>query len=312
MALSKEELREYFIKLCHARNRVIFESSLLGILLVQFKLAVDENCDTVYFDGERIAFSPKLLDELELDEISHVLVHEMLHYIKGHFSIERKERAILDLACDMEVESLIYELNSHCYHGVGGYVIPYKLPGSRYVSAFSVDDAYDTLKSQKEIALYKSFDNHSKWENAKKSCQSQIHMKRAIALVHKSPFTKLPPSLESLCDMELDTCDIWEGLSEPVPSVEEIFEGNCKAVPKSLDTLLALIYQMVQYAKECRHDLRKISNSVSYACGMRADFASILFRDYCYIEKGYKDFLMKIPDFYKWFSTRGAHFNGII
>ncbi len=311
MALSKEELRPYFVKVSKARSYIVARSGFLGALLIQFKLAIDEDCSTVYFDGERIAFSPKFLDELETDEVSHVLVHQMLHYLLGHFLVKKDNEKTLSLALDVDTEAKIFELNNHCYHGVGGYVIPYKLSGNRSKSPFTLDEIYNELEKD-DIAFYKSFDDHSKWDRAKDACKSQIHIKRAIALTPKDNLEMTPAILKSVLNMELDLSDIWKDLSSPLPSVEEIFAGNCKAVPRSADTLLALIYQMVQYAKECKKDLRKINNSILYATGMPLDYVAILFKNYCAIEKGYKDFLMKIPEFYKWINTKGGHFYGII
>ncbi len=101
-------------------------------------------------------------------------------------------------------------------------------------------------------------------------------------------------------------------LYDKLPRIDEIFDGKYVPVPKEPDILHALVSSMTAYAREYKTDLRKISNSISYAMGMPADFAAVLFKNYCAIEKGYKDFLMKIPEFYKWMSTKGAHFNGII
>lgn len=311
MALSKEELKPYFIKLIKARCSVTVKNGFLGTLLIQFKLAIDEDCKTVYFDGERIAFSPKFLDELEIDEVSHVLVHQMLHYLKGHFSKRADDKDTLNLACDVDNEATMYELNQYRYHGVGGYVIPYKLSNSRYKTSLSFDEIYEEL-SRDDIALYKSFDDHSRWCSASDMCKSQIYLKRAIALTPVTHTDIYPAFLKSFFDTEIDKSSLWDSLSSPLPVIEDIFEGKCATVPSDYDTLLATIYYMVEYAKKCKDNIHKIENAIKYAYGMPADFCVVLFANLCAIEKNYKDFLLKIPEFYKWMSKKGGNYVGII
>lgn len=311
MELSKEELMPYFVKLSKARGLIVIRSRLLGALLVQFRLSVDMDCKTVYFDGERIAFSPKFLDELEIDEVAHVLVHQLLHYIKGHFSKKAENEHTLCLACDVDVEATIYELNQYKYHGVGGYVIPYKLPANRYKTSLSFDEIYEEL-SKDDIALYKSFDDHSRWQRASDLCKSQIHLKRAIALTPAIHTDNYPDLLKCLLDTDLDKSLLWDNLSSPIPVIEDIFEGKCTTVPRGYDTLLATIYYMVEYAKKCKDNIHKIENAIKYAYGMPADFCVVLFTNLCDIEKGYKDFLLKIPEFYKWMIKKGGNYVGII
>lgn len=310
MALSKEELKAYFIKLIKARCSVTSKNGFLGTLLIQFKLAIDEDCKTVYFDGERIAFSPKFLDELEIDEVAHVLVHQMLHYLKGHFSKRADDKDTLSLACDVDNEATTYELNQYRYHGVGGYVIPYKLSNSRYKTSLSFDEIYEEL-SRDDIALYKSFDDHSRWCSASDTCKSQIYLKRAIALTPVTHTDIYPAFLKSFFDTEIDKSLLWDNLSSPIPVIEDIFDGKCTTVPRDYDTLLATIYYMVEYAKKCKDNIHKIENAIKYAYGMPTDFCVVLFTNLCDIENGYKDFLLKIPEFYKWMSSKGGLFNGI-
>ena len=101
-------------------------------------------------------------------------------------------------------------------------------------------------------------------------------------------------------------------LYDKLPNIESIFEGRYTPMPKDVDVLHALISSMTAYAREHKNDITKIANSISFAMDMPSDFAAVLFKNYCSIEKCYKNLLMRIPEFYKWISTKGAHFNGII
>lgn len=104
----------------------------------------------------------------------------------------------------------------------------------------------------------------------------------------------------------------WERVYRDLPSVEDIFEGKMPAVPKETDSLYALVSAMTAYAREHRSELVKIADSISYAECMPPDFAAILIKDYMYIEEGYKEKLMGLPEFRRWLSRRGSLLNGVI
>lgn len=66
---------------------------------------------------------------------------------------------------------------------------------------------------------------------------------------------------------------------------------------------------MTHYAKEHRNELDKIANSIVYANSLPPDFSAMLMKDYMYIEDGYKEKLLKIPEFYSWMRTKGKLLN---
>ena len=53
------------------------------------------------------------------------------------------------------------------------------------------------------------------------------------------------------------------------------------------------------------------ANSIRYAEKMPPDFATVLLKDYMYIEDGFKEKLLKIPEFSHWMSKRGNLLNGL-
>ena len=76
--------------------------------------------------------------------------------------------------------------------------------------------------------------------------------------------------------------------------------------------MYAMISSMVVYAREHRTDMKQIANSIEYAASMPPDFATVLMKDYKYIEPGYKEKLIKIPEFAKWLRTKGRLINGSV
>lgn len=104
----------------------------------------------------------------------------------------------------------------------------------------------------------------------------------------------------------------WVKVYKDLPKVSDIFAGKCDFMPKNSDALYALVSSMSVYAREHRNDIEKIKNSIVYAMKLPADFSAVLMKDYIYLEKGYKNKLMQIPEFLKWFRLRGGNLNGIV
>ena len=103
----------------------------------------------------------------------------------------------------------------------------------------------------------------------------------------------------------------WCKAYASLPSIKDIFAGRRVTLPTDTDILYALISAMTAYASEHRSDMGGIANSISFAMGMPPDFAAVLLKNYMAIEPGFKEKLMKIPDFYKFISKKGRLLNGI-
>ena len=97
-----------------------------------------------------------------------------------------------------------------------------------------------------------------------------------------------------------------------LPDIDDIFSGKSCKVPTGTDALYALCSSMVSYAREHRNDMDKIKNSIVYASTLPPDFSAMLLKDYMYIEKGYREKLLKLPEFCKWLSSKGKLLNGNI
>ena len=94
--------------------------------------------------------------------------------------------------------------------------------------------------------------------------------------------------------------------------MEDVFGGKNPAMPKSGDALYALISSMTAYAREHKDNMKMIENSIVYAKAMPVDYSTVLLRSYMSIEKGYKDKLVKIPEFYRWMQSKGRYLNGSV
>ncbi len=102
----------------------------------------------------------------------------------------------------------------------------------------------------------------------------------------------------------------WTNVYKSLPSISDIFDGKLPSLPKEPDALYALVSSMVAYAGEHKTEMSRIANSIRYAMQMPPDYSAVLMRDYMYIEPGYRDKLVMIPEFMKWLQTKGSVMNG--
>lgn len=104
----------------------------------------------------------------------------------------------------------------------------------------------------------------------------------------------------------------WAGVYKDLPSIQDIFEGKMPPLPTNTDTLYALTASMVAYARGHKENMRQIANSIRYADRMPPDFGAVLLKDYMYLEEGYRERLMLIPEFADWLRTGGSLLNGSV
>ncbi len=104
----------------------------------------------------------------------------------------------------------------------------------------------------------------------------------------------------------------WAKVYKQLPNIKDIFDGKQPPLPDSTDAMYALVSAMTSYAREHKNDLSGIANAISYASRMPADFATVMMKDYMYIDKKFKEKLINIPVFSRWLQTKGKLLNGSV
>ena len=113
MALSNDKILEYNKRILLSRFRILMNNGFYGLLLMHMKLTLDESCETAYTDGQRIAFSPKFLDEISDEELDFIMMHEILHVALRHCERDGdRDPDIFNIACDIVVNSNILKSNN--------------------------------------------------------------------------------------------------------------------------------------------------------------------------------------------------------
>ncbi|MBQ7352577.1 MAG: hypothetical protein IJW54_01080 [Clostridia bacterium] len=202
MALSENDLRKYSQRLLTSKTRILIKHGFYGLLLMHMKFAIDEECETAYTDGYKIAFSPSFMDDLSDKELDFVLMHEILHVVLQHcIRGKNLQQSRYNIACDIVVNSNILASNNFDRksitlqkHGEAMHIAPdnkegylytaeevYKMlpddkkinPSSKGSSSMGDSDddnqdkgsgGYGLGRAKKKLGRYKEgFDSHDKW-----------------------------------------------------------------------------------------------------------------------------------------------------
>lgn len=95
-------------KIIAAKMQVLDISTFFGILLQHVIFAVDSQCPTACTDAERIYFGTHFCDDLDCDEMTLVLLHEMMHIVLGHcFRGVDKNPHLYNIAADIVINSTL-------------------------------------------------------------------------------------------------------------------------------------------------------------------------------------------------------------
>lgn len=105
----------------------------------------------------------------------------------------------------------------------------------------------------------------------------------------------------------------WCAIHKGLPDIEGIFRGSEHNLPKTSDTMYAVINSMTAYAKEHRYESDSIANSLRYAEKMPSDYIAVLLRNYEGIEDKYKEnILMDLPEYMRLIRKMGGVRNGSV
>lgn len=108
MELSNDQIKGYIRRLLLSRMRILNTHGFYGLLLMHMVYSIDENAETAYTDGTRIAFGPKFLESLTDSELDFVMMHEILHVVLQHcIRGEDRDHERMNIACDIVVNSNI-------------------------------------------------------------------------------------------------------------------------------------------------------------------------------------------------------------
>ena len=154
MARFDAKTLEIIKRLQNARLSLMANQPFYALLLMNLKFALDVSCETAYTDGERIAFNPDFINELDDGELEFVLMHEVLHVVLAHPFRHQSDYEMFefDIACDIIVNSnILYSFGNDKSkitlkkYGESMHCMPNGDEGYEY----SLEEAYQILLAEK-------------------------------------------------------------------------------------------------------------------------------------------------------------------
>lgn len=150
----KEQLTKIVRRLQNARLELMKEQPFYAVLLLHMKFSIDLMAETLYTDGERIAFQPEFVDMLSDQELKFVLMHEVLHAALDHCGRTLKEYQYdeFNTACDIVVNSNIMhslgdDENAISLKEFGGPAM-HKAPDGKEGYEYTVEEVYKLVMAK--------------------------------------------------------------------------------------------------------------------------------------------------------------------
>lgn len=173
MAQFDQKTLEIIKRLQNARLSLMAKQPFYALLLMNMKFALDLSCETAYTDGNRVAFNPDFMADIDDGELEFVLMHEVLHAALAHPFRHQSdyEQQEFDYACDIIVNSnILYSFGMDKRkitlkkYGESMHLLPNGEEGYKY----TVEEAYKMLLAASSTA------DKQKGKKDKRKSQSQM------------------------------------------------------------------------------------------------------------------------------------------
>lgn len=178
MGFSEEELRRFSKRLFLARMRILATHGFYGLLLMHLSFSLDEESETAYTDGDKIAFNPHFLSSLNDNELDFILMHEVLHVALQHcFRGMDLDQDLFNVACDVVVNSTILKENGMDLDSIsilGREPSMHLAPNGKEGYEFTAEEIYAMLQETHVRAFQQSEDAHSRQKENDSSDESLL------------------------------------------------------------------------------------------------------------------------------------------
>lgn len=133
-------------KIAKAKIRLLSEHPFFGLLCSKLQFAITPNCKTACTDGETIFFGEEFSYNLNLDELTFVMMHELMHIVQGHcFFPPILDSFLHNIAADIVVNSIILDELGVPELDIAGCEIMHYAPDGKEGRIYTVDQVYDML-----------------------------------------------------------------------------------------------------------------------------------------------------------------------
>ncbi len=158
------DLKVLAARLVNLRAETLVKYPFFGRLLLRLPFGFSD-CETAYTDMSRIVFDPKFAESLDDEQLSFVMLHELMHCVLKHCTRGgSRQQLIYNIACDIVVNSILLEAMNREEIAIGHSNAMHKTPSGMEGRLFSAEEVYEMLLKDKRIEeLYFPFDCHDGW-----------------------------------------------------------------------------------------------------------------------------------------------------
>lgn len=156
-------------RLIETRTKILSQYPFFGRLLMRLSFGFAD-CETAYTDMKRIVFSPDFADELDDEQLTFVVLHELMHCVLKHCVRGKgKIHLLYNIACDIVVNSIILEAMNMTDIKICGESAMHIAPSGFEGRDYSAEAVYEMLFEDIDKSFQKRFgksfsDNHDVWE----------------------------------------------------------------------------------------------------------------------------------------------------
>lgn len=146
-------------KIAKAKIRLLSEHPFFGLLCSKLQFAITPDCKTACTDGETIFFGEEFSYGLNSDELTFVMMHELMHIVQGHcFFPPILDSFLHNVAADIVVNSIILDELGVPELDIAGCEIMHYAPDGKEGRIYTVDQVYDMLVEMYPVETPKTGD----------------------------------------------------------------------------------------------------------------------------------------------------------
>lgn len=167
--MNQNTVRKTALRLIDIRTEILSQYPFFGRLLMRLSFGFAD-CETAYTDMKRIVFSPDFADKLNDEQLTFIVLHELMHCVLKHCVRGKgKIHLIYNIACDIVVNSIILEAMNLKDIMILDEPVMHTVPDGNEGRNYSAEAVYEMLLEDIDKNFQKRFgksfsDNHDVWE----------------------------------------------------------------------------------------------------------------------------------------------------
>lgn len=165
--MDQMKVKQTVRRMTEARAALVRDNPFFGHLAMGLQLACAP-CETVCTDGKRLIFAPEFAEQLSVQELQFVTLHEVMHCVLEHCIRGRNLHSLLfNIACDIVVNSTILDMWGLDTFKVVSEEAMHLAPDGKEGRIYSAEEIYHMLlQKQGKVPKVSSFDRHDLWQGS--------------------------------------------------------------------------------------------------------------------------------------------------